>query len=64
MILTGTEINKEHLLGNINILPFSETNINPNSYNYHLGSTIKIFDLIKNSFEEIVIPEDGFLLEP
>lgn len=67
MILTGNKIKEEFKAGNIVIKPFSEDQINPNSYNYRLGSTIKVFsgfDDKKSSFEEIVIPEEGYVLEP
>jgi len=37
MILTGPEICREVGRGRIAISPFTETQINPNSYNYRLG---------------------------
>ncbi|MEA3449394.1 MAG: deoxycytidine deaminase [Patescibacteria group bacterium] len=67
MILTGTKITEEIEKGNIIIEPFSSEQINPNSYNYRLGSTIKVFDKFdgtKSIFKEIEIPEDGYVLEP
>lgn len=67
MILTGPEIAKEVSRGNISIVPFSIEQVNPNSYNYRLGKTIKVFksfDGAKAYFEEIVIPEVGFVLVP
>jgi deoxycytidine triphosphate deaminase len=70
MILTGNEIRRQVGLGKIHIFPFMEENINPNSYNFRLGNKLKIYknnclDSAKeNEFEEIVIPEDGFVLEP
>lgn len=67
MILTGTKITEEIKKGNIVIEPFSIKQINPNSYNYRLGSTIKIFDKfdgVKSIFKEIEIPKDGYVLEP
>jgi dCTP deaminase len=67
MILTGTQIKHEIESGNITVLPFQNSMINPNSINYRLGTTIKKFvefDGNKNIFESIKIPESGFLLEP
>lgn len=67
MILTGSKIKKEIDAGNIVIKPFSENQVNPNSYNYRLGSTIKVFngfDGKKALFKEVSIPEDGYVLEP
>ena len=48
MILTGSEIIKEHEKGNIIIEPFFQEQINPNSYNYRLGHKLKIFSQFKN----------------
>lgn len=67
MILTGSEIKKEVDSGNIVIEPYSEDQINPNSYNYRLGEKVKVFssfDGEKSHFEEVDIPEDGFILVP
>lgn len=67
MILTGCKIEEELKAGNIRIEPFSEDQINPNSYNYRLGSTLKVFDYFdgnKSVFKEITIPESGYILEP
>jgi len=67
MILTGSKIKEEVAVGNILIEPFSESQINPNSYNYRLDQTIKIFigfDGERALFEEIDIPENGYVLEP
>jgi dCTP deaminase len=41
--------------------------VNPNSYNYRLGYTLKVFkefDGHKSVFEEIEIPSTGYVLEP
>ena len=67
MILTGDYIFKELLKGNISIYPFKRSQINPNSYNYRLGKTIKVFDKFVNGksvFKKVVIPKSGYLLEP
>ena len=67
MILTGSEIIKEYKNGNLIIEPFDEKLINPNSYNYRLGEKLKIFKEVlegKQVFEEISIPESGYILNP
>lgn len=67
MILTGSKIKEEVIKGSIRISPFSEEQVNPNSYNYRLGPILKIFksfDGEKSSFEEICIPEEGYVLQP
>lgn len=70
MILTGPEIKKQVKLGKIHIFPFDEENINPNSYNFRLGNTLKTYKnkildpAIENDFEEITIPDTGFILKP
>ena len=70
MILTGREIHKQVNLGRIHISPFDASLLNPNSYNFRLGDTLKVHnDFVidpkkENSFRVIKIPESGFLLEP
>lgn len=67
MILTGNEIIKEVDSGNINIKPFTTDSINPNSYNYRIGSKIKKFigfNGQKSLFKEIKINKNGYVLEP
>lgn len=69
MISSGLKIEEELNNGNINIYPFDLNLMNPNSYNYRLGE--KLFKLkgildVKacSDYEEIIIPENGYLLEP
>ena len=67
MILTGTKIKEEVSTGCIVIKPFKPDQINPNSYNYCLGSSIKAidgFDGDRTIFKEIKIPKEGYVLEP
>lgn len=69
MILTGKEIKKR--MGNdIVIEPFSDDQLNPNSYNLKLHDELMIYksDVLdmksNNETETIKIPEEGFVLEP
>lgn len=70
MILTGSEITKQVRLGKIQIEPFNVTQINPNSYNFRLGSILKIYEnrvldpKIPQATIDIIIPESGFVLQP
>jgi dCTP deaminase len=70
MILTGPEIHRQIGLGRIIIEPYDPANINPNSYNFHLGRSIKIYDEAvldpsrPNAFHEIEIPKSGLMLRP
>ena len=66
MILTWQEIIKEVSNGNIIINYFDVKNINPNSYNYHLGSELKVFDYFdgeKSIFKSVKIPKEWMMLE-
>lgn len=70
MILTGLEIKKQVKLNKIHIVPFNEKDLNPNSYNFRLGDTLKVYtckilDSAKpNKFKTIKIPKKGFILKP
>ncbi|MDO8511101.1 MAG: dCTP deaminase [Nanoarchaeota archaeon] len=70
MILTGAEIKVQVLDRKIHIFPFDDANLNPNSYNFRLGNTLKVYKqkildpAIPLEFEEMIIPEEGFILQP
>lgn len=88
MILGGQTILDEVKAGNIQITPFDESRINPNSYNLTLGNKLLVYDVgftgmkqtlwgdtihvvdspldmkKDNPTKEIIIPEDGLLIEP
>lgn len=69
MILTGSEIKKEVKKGRIIIDPFNDSQLNPNSYNFRIGDTIKVYknrllDVKKiNTTYTIKIPKSGLVLE-
>jgi dCTP deaminase len=68
--LTGKEIINAVSNGDIIIRPFLKEAVNPNSYNYHLGPTLKrikneVIDLNKeDDYELITIPKTGYKLMP
>jgi len=70
VILTGNAIAHEVQVGNIVIEPFESAGINPNSYNYHLGSVVKTsphLGLDATHPEEWIcteIPSAGLVFEP
>ena len=70
MILTGSEIKKQVRLGRIHIVPFNEEFLNPNSYNFRLGTKLIVYKnpvldpKIDNESEEVQIPEEGYVLQP
>lgn len=69
MILTGQEIKKKVDEGAITIDPFYMESINPNSYNYHLSSNLIVIEREIDSkqkveYKEVIIPEEGLILEP
>ncbi len=69
MILSGKEI-KNKLGKEINIIPYDDKYLNPNSYNLRLHNELLVYeneflDMKKpNLTKTIIIPEDGLLLEP
>ena len=69
MILSGKEI-KNKLGKEIIIEPYNEKQLNPNSYNLRLHNKLLVYsedvlDMKKpNEYKEIIIPEEGLLLEP
>ncbi|MFF3697258.1 deoxycytidine deaminase [Streptomyces sp. NPDC002221] len=70
MILTGPAIRAGVLSGAITIDPFERTLLNPNSYNYRLGSQLK--QLVSSPADPTVpartrtidLPADGYVLRP
>ncbi len=68
MILSGKEI-KRRLNKDIIITPFDDKKIGPNSYNLSLNNKLLVYednilDMKKpNKVKEIIIPEDGLVLE-
>ncbi len=69
MILSGSEI-RAQLGGNIQIQPFNEDQLNPNSYNLRLHDELLEYEEIvldmkrPNRFRRISIPPEGLVLQP
>jgi dCTP deaminase len=70
MILTGPEIKREWENGRIDIRPFNDGQLNPNSYDFRLGNQIKVYTnylldpRYPNHVTEFIIPEEGIILQP
>ncbi|RMV71065.1 hypothetical protein ALP05_200040 [Pseudomonas caricapapayae] len=70
MILTGDEITKRVIAGDIVISPFSTKNINPNSYNFRLHNHMKVYEdgvidvKSEQPTRDVYIGSEGFVLEP
>jgi|KBSSwiStaDraftv2_1062776.scaffolds.fasta_scaffold87276_3 dCTP deaminase len=68
--LTGTRIRAEVEASRILIDPFLPDHLNPNSYNYRLSPVLKqltaeVIDCRgEDEYAEILIPEEGYILEP
>jgi dCTP deaminase len=69
MILSGEEI-RTRLGSQIQISPFSEESLNPNSYNLTLHNELLVYEEVvldvkePNRFRKIQIPNDGLILSP
>ncbi len=69
MILSGTEI-KAQLGNSLSISPFSEDQLNPNSYNLRLHNELLVYEEIildmrrPSRFRRLTIPEEGLVLQP
>jgi len=70
MILSGLKIKEEVINNEINIFPFEENLLNPNSYNYRLGDELLEIDndLIDSKketrYKKIKLTEKGYVLKP
>lgn len=72
MILTGSEIRRRHLAGQIAIEPWNEAQLGPNSYDLRLGDQLLTYsvapyelDLANAAPTKVFpIPSEGFVLQP
>lgn len=77
-MLTGPEIKRQVEEGGLVVRPYSEDNVNPNSYNVSLGDELLVYTTRthrdaddyyldpyrRNHTKSIPIPKDGYVLEP
>lgn len=69
MILTGRQIVSEVALRRITIDPFLTENVNPNSYNFRVGKSLRVYrDRVidprtRPATELVTMPESGFVLK-
>lgn len=70
MILTGSEIARERTNQRITIEPFTPEQVNPNSYNFRLGSRLRVYSGMpldprrENPYTDIEMADEGYVLEP
>ena len=70
MILTGEAIHCAVKSGDITIDPFDRRQLNPNSYDFRLGSRCKVYEELvldaasDNACKDIVVDQSGLVLEP
>lgn len=64
MILTGRAIEEARRSGTITIDPFDSANVNPNSYNFHLGPWIVVEAADEHQPTRTGLPVSGFVLLP
>lgn len=70
MILSDLRILEEIKNGNIVIEPYDRSNLGTNSYDVHLAKYMAVYvsDVIDakkdNPIEEVIIPEEGYVLKP
>lgn len=70
MILTGSAIDRYVKSGEIVIEPYNSENLNPNSYNFHLGDYVLMYknEVLdpkkKQETERVEISDEGLILYP
>lgn len=70
MILTGKKIHEEVLQKHIIISPFNSSQVNPNSYDFRLGKSLRVYKSYvldpkkENETSVVEIPPEGYVLEP
>ena len=64
MILTGPAIKSAVRRGDVALEPFDESDLNPNSYNYHLAGSLLMLGLSRKPSRKISLPAGGYVLRP
>ncbi len=64
MILTGPAIKAAVKSGDVALEPFDETDLNPNSYNYHLADSVLVLGHVGKPSRKVSLPAGGYVLRP
>jgi dCTP deaminase len=64
MILTGPAIQSAVKRGDILLEPFDESDLNPNSYNYHLGNSLLVLGSGGKALRKVSLSSRGHVLKP
>src|SRR5208282_4842071 len=64
MILTGPAIKSAVKRGDVALEPFDETDLNPNSYNYHLAYSVLVLGHGGKLSRKVSLPAGGYVLKP
>jgi len=64
MILTGPAIQSAVKSGDVMLEPFSQSNLNPNSYNYHLGDSLLVLGQGGKAARQVTLSARGYVLKP
>ena len=64
MILTGPAILSAVKNRDIFLEPFEITDLNPNSYNYHLADSLLVLGRGGNTVREVSLTTRGYVLKP
>jgi len=64
MILTGPAIKTAVKKGRVMLEPFDESDLNPNSYNYHLADALLVAGQKGKRLKKITLPAKGYVLQP
>lgn len=64
MILTGPAIKSAVRRGHVSVEPFDPSNLNPNSYNYHLAETLLVPSPNGERWRKVTLSTNGYVLYP
>lgn len=64
MILTGPAIQTAVKSGDVSLQPFDKTNLNPNSYNYHLADSLLEVGFGGKPIRKVWLSKRGYVLKP
>lgn len=64
MILTGPAIWSAAKRGDVSLEPFDRADLNPNSYNYHLGDSLLVLGIGGKPLRKVTLSASGYVLKP